>query len=398
MRDERGRGRFFSSFIPHPSSLILHPSSLIPERSSMTVLSRSAQLFYRVPSREIRMHGNGNLAEQLPRLEAYIAARRLAPLSRHPAWLPVLEKGLQHSIYCLEATERSQIRGLLCLAYVRSRLFGRFLVSLPYLDYGGVTADDEGTASALIDRAVELADQLDVRYLELRHEGALTHASLNHRMSRKVHLRLDLPRTADLLWKQLDGKVRNQIRKGMKSELSSVWGGEELLPEFYRVFSRNMRDLGTPVFSRKLFRSIVRQFPERAEFCVVRAPNGFAIAAALILHGWGISEVPSASSLRPYNHTNANMLMYWRVLERTIERGQHVFDFGRSSQDSNTYSFKKQWGAVPYPAEWQYYLRRGGISDVRPDNPKYRRSIRTWQRLPVWLTRWIGPAIVRGIP
>ena len=381
----------------------------------MTVLSRSAQLFYRVPSREIRMHTNGNLPKQLPRLEAYVAVRGLAPLSRHPAWLPVLEKGLQHSVYCLEATERSQTRGLLCLAYVRSRLFGQFLVSLPYLDYGGVIADNEGTASALIDRAVELANQLNVRYLELRHEGALEHASLGHRMSSKVHLRLDLPRSADQLWKQLDGKVRNQIRKGMKSDLSSAWGGEELLPEFYSVFSRNMRDLGTPVFSRKLFRSIIRQFPERAEFCVVRIPprntrsqgdpgnvckkeKGLAVAAALILHGWGISEVPSASSLRPYNHTNANMLMYWRILERTIERGQNVFDFGRSSQDSNTYSFKKQWGAVPYPAEWQYYLRRGGVSDVRPDNPKYRRSIRLWQRLPVWLTRWIGPPIVRGIP
>jgi FemAB-related protein (PEP-CTERM system-associated) len=343
------------------------------------------------------MHRNGNLAGQLSRLEAYIAAGGLAPLSRHPAWLPVLEKGLKHSVYCLEAIEGCKTRGLLSLAHVRSRLFGRFLVSLPYLDYGGVIADNEATASALIDRAVELADQLDVRYLELRHEGALEHASLSHRMSSKVHLRLALPRTSDLLWNQLAAKVRNQIRKGMKSGLSSVWGGEELLPEFYSVFSHNMRDLGTPVFGCRLFRSIIRQFPERVEFCVVRK-GSLAVAGALILHGWGISEVPSASSLRPYNHTNANMLMYWRVLERAIERGQSIFDFGRSSQESNTYSFKKQWGAVPYPAEWQYYLRRGGIADVRPDNPKYQRSIRLWQRMPIWLTRWIGPSIVRGIP
>jgi FemAB-related protein (PEP-CTERM system-associated) len=293
--------------------------------------------------------------------------------------------------------EGSETRGFLALAYVRSMLFGRFLVSLPYLDYGGPIADNATTARALVDRAVELANELDVRYLELRHEWPMEHASLGQRMNTKVHLRLALPPTSEALWQQLPGKVRNQVRKAIKGELAVAWGREELLPEFYAVFSRNMRDLGTPVFGQDLFRSVLQQFPERAELAVVRA-GSLAIAAALVLHGWGISEVPSASSLRHYNHMNANMLLYWRLLERAVERGQRAFDFGRSSQDSSTYHFKKQWGAVPHPAEWQYYLRRGTVSDMRPNNPKYERFIRMWQRLPVRLTRLIGPVIVRGIP
>ena len=92
------------------------------------------------------------------------------------------------------------------------------------------------------------------------------------------------------------------------------------------------------------------------------------------------------------------MLLYWKLLERAVERGQEVFDFGRSSPESNTYRFKKQWDATPMPAEWQHYVRRGGASDMRPDNPRYGRLIRIWRRLPLRLTRWIGPAIVRGIP
>jgi FemAB-related protein (PEP-CTERM system-associated) len=170
-----------------------------------------------------------------------------------------------------------------------------------------------------------------------------------------------------------------------------------LLPEFYAVFSENMRDLGTPVFGRKLFRAILGQFPERAEFCVVRAGER-PVASALLLHGWGITEVPSASSLRAYSSTCANMLMYWHLLERAVQRGQATFDFGRSSQDSNTYRFKRQWDATPYPAEWQFYARQGGVAEMRTENPKYRRFIRIWQRLPVGLTRLIGPVIVRGIP
>jgi hypothetical protein len=92
------------------------------------------------------------------------------------------------------------------------------------------------------------------------------------------------------------------------------------------------------------------------------------------------------------------MLMYWHLLERAMERGQSSFDFGRSSPDSNTYRFKKQWGAEPVPANWQYYVRQGSMNDMRPDNPRYARFIRVWQRLPLAVTRRLGPWIVRGIP
>ena len=44
--------------------------------------------------------------------------------------------------------------------------------------------------------------------------------------------------------------------------------------------------------------------------------------------------------------TNANMLMYWHLLQRTIQRGNRTFDFGRSSESSGTYRFKRQWGAT----------------------------------------------------
>ena len=345
----------------------------------------------------IHVHVGHALEAHFSRWHDYVLSKGASPLSRHPAWLNVLRKGLRHEVYCLEAVEGGAIRGILPLAHVRSVLFGRFLVSLPYLNYGGVHADDDLTACRLIDRAAQLADELGVRYLELRQEQPIEHPKFSQRMTSKVHMRLTLPAQSELLWKALSAKVRNQVRKGQKSGLSVAWGGQELLAEFHAVFSQNMRDLGTPTYGKKFFSSIVNQFPERAEFCLVRSGET-SVAGALLLHGWGITEVPSASSLRAYNHTCANMLMYWHLLERSIERGQQVFDFGRSSRDSSTHRFKEQWGAKEAASEWQYYLRKGSISEMRPENPKYQRMIRIWQRLPVTLTRWIGPSIVRGIP
>ena len=374
----------------------------------------------------VRVHNGPDLPAQLPRLRAYALADGPAPLSRDPAWLAVLERAFGHEIYALEAVDGERTCGFLPLAFVRSLLFGRFLISLPYLNTNGVVADDDEARGRLIDRAVRLADELRVRYLELRHEQKVEHPALTGALASKCHMRLELPEFPGPLWEGLSGKVRNQVRKAEKCGLTVAHGGEELLPEFYSVFSRNMRDLGTPVYGAGLFAAALRQFPltptphpqgargirfsprplgvrgrgEGAELFVVRSERK-PVAAALLLHGQGVTEVPSASALRQYNPTCANMLLYWKLLERAVERGQAVFDFGRSTIDGNTYRFKKQWGATPAPAVWQYYRPGGDAAcgdDPRPENPRYQRLIRIWQRLPVRLTRWIGPAIVRGIP
>jgi hypothetical protein len=92
------------------------------------------------------------------------------------------------------------------------------------------------------------------------------------------------------------------------------------------------------------------------------------------------------------------MMMYWNLLDRALQRGSSVFDFGRSTIDGPTYKFKKQWGAEPEPAMWQYHQRGAATRELRPDNPKYARFIKIWQKLPVRLTKLIGPRIVRGIP
>jgi FemAB-related protein (PEP-CTERM system-associated) len=206
-----------------------------------------------------------------------------------------------------------------------------------------------------------------------------------------------LPPTVGQLWDQLSGKVRNQVRKAQTKGLTVTWGGSDLLSEFHSVFSHNMRDLGTPSYGRHLFRSVLDTFTDRADICVVRAGKQ-CLAAGLLLHGSGVTEIPSASSLRRHNHTCANMLLYWHALTRAVERAHGLFDFGRSSQDSPTYRFKKQWGATPTPAHWQYYGRSGSPSDMRPTNRRYGWMIRLWKRLPLFASRFLGPRIVRGLP
>ena len=328
----------------------------------------------------------------------YLCEKGYAGFYQQAAWLRVLQNGLGHQPVCLQATSGGQLVGVLPLAFVQTPLFGRFLVSLPYLNSSGIVAETHEVATALVDRAVDFAEQLDVRYLELRHETATEHPKLTEAVTDKVHMRLALPEITDELWDSLKSKLRSQVRKPLNNDSLTVhWGTHDLLDEFYSVFAKNMRDLGTPPFSRRLFASMLNEFPGDAELCCVRL-HGQPVASGLLIHGPGVTQVPSASSLRKFNSTSANMLMYWHLLSRSIERGQRVFDFGRSSKDAGTHKFKAQWGAEEFPAVWQHFVREGDATDMRPNSGKYDLMIRTWQKLPVWLTKVVGPSIVRGIP
>jgi FemAB-related protein (PEP-CTERM system-associated) len=201
-----------------------------------------------------------------------------------PRWLGALARGLKQSGFQICARQDGEIVGVLPLTLVKSVLFGRYLVSLPYLNGGGVLVRNGAIANPLIDQAVELARQYSVRFLELRHEGAWSHEGLSGERTDKFHMRLDLPGTVEELWTQLRAKVRNQVRKGEAQCFDVRWGREELLPDFYRVFSHNMRDLGTPVFGCSLFREILAAFTAEAEFCVLRHDRR-PVAAALLVHG-----------------------------------------------------------------------------------------------------------------
>ncbi|WP_081613782.1 FemAB family XrtA/PEP-CTERM system-associated protein [Rhodopirellula sallentina] len=325
------------------------------------------------------------------------ALERTRLLGHQSAWLESVTSGLDHSAYLLKTVVDGRLEGLLPLILVQGPIFGRFLVSLPYLNTGGVWARTTNIAQELIDEACKLADELDVKYLELRHETPIVHGKFNFERNDKVHMRLALPETDEELNRSFKSKLRSQIRKSNEHNLTVQFGGAELIDDFYSVFAHNMRDLGTPVFAKKLFQCIIKQFEGNAEFGVVRR-DGRAIASGLLVHRLGCTEVPSASCLREFNRTNANMLMYRNLLRRAIEKGSHTFDFGRSSEGSGTYKFKAQWGAKPHPACWQYYVRKGDPNDMRADVGSKQKLVQVWQRLPVWLTKLIGPSIVRGIP
>jgi serine/alanine adding enzyme len=309
-------------------------------------------------------------------------------------WRGVLADVFGHRAEYLAARRDSQIVGVLPLVLVRSRIFGRSAVSLPFLNYGGVLADESSVGEALVQSASAMSRDFGASHLELRHADR-TFPELPCR-EHKLALTRPLPATADELWSSLDRKVRNQVRKAQKEKLATVAGGTELLEEFYGIFSRNMRDLGTPVCSHRLFGATLAEFQQAKVFVVRLGPR--ALAAGISIRFRDTVLVPWASSLREYRHLCPNMLLYWAMLEDAIQGRAAVFDFGRSSPDSGTHGFKLQWGAVARPLHWEYVLLSGGtLPDHSPTNPKLQTAIRLWKAMPHSMASRLGPLIARHL-
>ena len=329
------------------------------------------------------------------RWDGFVEALPAATLAHAAPWLSILPRVLGHQNRSLLAERQGEVCGILPMMLLKHWLFGTFHVSLPWLDYGGVIASDPETGNHLLEAAVAQAKQDKASFVELRSVDNL-HPHLPVRND-KVTFALDLGESKSV-WGRLDPKVRNQVRKAQRAGLTCHFGREELLPEFYRVFARNMRDLGTPVWGIALFREILAAFEKNSEIAVIRQGET-VIAAGLTIASKDRVAMPSASALREFRSLCPNNLLYWEVIKRACEAGFRHFDFGRSTVGSGTYHFKKQWGPAIIPLHWQYVLlKRDRIPQLNPSNPRFRFFIEAWKRLPVKVATRLGPRIVRNLP
>lgn len=312
-----------------------------------------------------------------------------------PAWHDAL------AVYKLKTHWLTAMRGKvpvgsLPVVLQSSHLFGVTLTSLPWVDEAGPSGDPSAVA-ALVDHAVQLAKQ---RRCELLLKLPITAESIEFSdewrpaAGDKVLLRRRLAPTADELWTELSAKVRNQVRKGEKSGLDTERGGGELVDEFFSVYSRNMRDLGSPSHSRRFFAALVDGLEGRASVYCTRH-EGVVVGAGIVLDNRPSLDIPWASSLREYNSRCVNHAMYWRILADACEAGYDWFHFGRSSIGSGQHKFKMQWGAEEAPLNWLTYAPNASRNPAEENGDRFGLAQQLWKKLPLWASRRLGPHVIR---
>lgn len=310
-------------------------------------------------------------------------------------WQRVLEATFPYRSYSCAAVSGRGIEGVLPLYRVRTLPTGHSLVSTPLAVYGGVAANDEATKLALLRHAQATAERLGVRYLELRNQESIEGLPAKDLY---VTFRKEIHPDRDRNMAAVPRNQRRSIRQGEKFALSSTIGGEELLQDFYHVYSTSLRNLGTPAYPISLFRRMLREFGPACRILAV-AHEGRTVAAVLTFF-FRDEVIPYyGGSLRAGFRLAANDFMYWRLLCYGAENGYRVFDFGRSKRGSGSFAFKRHWGFEPSPLAYQYHLvRQANLPDLSPRNPRFSLPIQVWRRLPLWVTQRVGPAIVQFFP
>ncbi len=311
------------------------------------------------------------------------------------SWRRVVESVFQMKPHYLFAADGDTIRGVLPLFEVRGLLSGHVLISVPYAVYGGLCGTDPEARKALLGAARGLAVQRHVKHIELRHlynpEPDLPAKSLYVTFMKP----LDPDPEANL--KVVRRKQRAEVRQGIKSGLEARRGWEHLTA-FYDVYATNRKRLGSPPFPRRLF-DVVRDLFGKDSQLLTIWNQGRMLSGVMSLF-YKDQVVPYyGAALEEGFPLGVNDFMYWELMRASCLAGFKVFDFGRSREGTGPYNFKRHWGFEPTPLSYQYILNGSSkIPNFSPSNPRLQFFIDAWKRLPLAVTKWLGPQLTRRLP
>lgn len=345
------------------------------------------------PPRVARLDGAN--AGQRARWDAFVLACPEASFFHRAGWEPLMREVFRHDTYFLFAEgEGGELRGVLPLVHVQSRLFGRSLSSLPFAAYGGAATLDAAAAQALEAEAQALAQRLGVDHLELRHTER-RHPDWPAQ-DLYVTFRKPIEPTEEANMLAIPRKQRAMVRKGIKNGLvSHIDSGVE---RFFALYADNVHRHGTPALPRRYFEALMSAFGEDCEVLTVTDAEGKPLSSVLSFYFRDEVLPTYAGDDTAARELAANDFKYWELMRRACARGLKVFDYGRSKLGTGPYSFKRNWGFEPTPLHYEYRLyKRESIPQNNPANPKYKLMIEGWRRLPLPVANWLGPHIVRHL-
>ena len=327
--------------------------------------------------------------------DAFVLGLPEATFFHRFGWKRVIEQAFGHRSHFLLAERAGRIEGVLPLAEVKSRLFGHSLVSTPFCVYGGIAAATSPARAALDQHAQDLAAGLGVGHLEYRDRDAPAHADWPG-TELYVTFRKELDPDVEKNMLAIPRKQRAMVRKGIKNDLRVDM--ETGVDGFFAVYADNVRRHGTPALAKRYFALLREVFGRDCDVLLVRSPEGKVVSGVLSFHFRDEILPYYAGDALEARNLAANDFKYWELMRRACERGARVFDYGRSKVGTGPYDFKRNWGFEPTPLHYRYKLVRADrVPENNPNNPKYRLFIKAWQRMPLALTNFLGPHIVKNL-
>jgi FemAB-related protein (PEP-CTERM system-associated) len=330
------------------------------------------------------------------RIDSYVADHPDSVLFHRPHWSLAVERGCgQRSHYLVAERPGSGLVGCLPLTDVRSALFGRALVSTGFGTGGGVLADDRAAAAALLGAAAGLADRVGCATLELR--GGEFADDYAVRDDVYVGFAMDLPEGEAAIFRSIKRRHRGVRRARERGLGVRIGAARNDRSEFFRVYGESMRNLGSPVFPRRLFDSMLDLFGEDSDIVTI-SDGESPVASVLNFYFKGVVHPYWGGGTAAARDCFASELLYFEVMCNASRRGCTRFDFGRSKVGTGNYSFKMNWGMEPEPLRYGVRTAPGAMPrDINPLSSKNRLKVEAWKKLPLWVSNRLGPVLARGL-
>jgi len=337
-------------------------------------------------------------AAEAARIAAFVRAHTEGTPFHLPAWSLAVAKGCGQRSHTLIA-ERGDgtIEGVLPMTEVRSRLFGRALVSNGFAVGGGILADSDTAATVLAEAGWALALKLGCPSLELR-GGGVPEGDWIAEEGAYLGFTRPLAATDEAELTAIPRKQRAEVRKALALDLDvTVGSGREDVKAHYAVYAESVRNLGTPVFPARLFRSVLAAFGDDADILTIRSA-GKPVASVLSLYHNGTVYPYWGGGTLEARALRANDRMYFALMSHARARGCTRFDFGRSKVGTGPAAFKKNWGFEGVPLRYAKRVKPGDTPrEINPLSPKYRLQVAVWKKLPLGIANLIGPHIAKGL-
>lgn len=328
----------------------------------------------------------------LARIDAFVRDHPDGSIFQRSDWLHAVSDGCgQDGFYIVAHDAGGRLIGIVPVTEMRSLLFGSALVSSGFGVGGGILAD-RATAEVLAEALWLHAQDAKCPSVELR-GGAEPGPDWHMENCAHANFARDLAADDDAELLAIPRKQRAEVRKAIGFALHVEIGrGRRDRDAHYAIYSESVRNLGTPVFPRRLFDAMLDRFDD-AVILTIRKDD-VALASVLSFRHRGTIMPFWGGGTADARTWRANDAMYWELMRHARATGCTRFDFGRSKVGSGAFAFKKNWGFTPEPMR---YWTRGSSREVSPNDARYQRKIEMWKKLPLPVANLLGPFISRGL-
>jgi hypothetical protein len=259
-------------------------------------------------------------------------------------WAKVLQDTYHYQANYLSTIIDNELRFMLPIMDINSRITGRRGISLPFTDYCEPAILDENDFKNMLDQIIEFGKNLNWKYLEFRGGGKLFHNSICSLKYFQHTLKLT---DENNLFNKLKNNTQRNIKKARKQDVRvEINCSSQAMDEFYKLNCITRKKHGLPPQPLKFFNNVFKYLIKNNLGIIATAIHKNKIIAAAIyfhfkervIYKYGASDI---SNLK----LRANNLVMWESIKYYAQKGFKIFDFGKTDiNNDGLRRYKLSWG------------------------------------------------------